>query len=706
MAVMIAPANERGKPKRLKLAIPGRLIRYNAIVLTHEFGPRESGRARGDAQVRRGCCLVRRHGHRMKLAAGTRLGPYEIAGPLGAGGMGEVYRATDTRLGRAVAIKTVHAPFSERFEREARAISALNHPHVCTLYDVGSFEGTGYLVMELVEGEPLRGPMPWKEAARRVAEVCDALDAAHRKGIVHRDLKPGNVLLTPLGVKVIDFGLARQEDAGETTVAGVTAAGVVMGTVAYMAPEQAAGRPADARSDLWAVGMILFEILSGRLPYRGGGASAILAEILDPSSLALELPPGVPGEARRIVEKLLAKDPAERYQHADDVAVDLRALGHEAQPRSAAIPPASRPAVRIRRWLWPALGIVALAAAAVFGALQWRAPDVHAPLPSKVPEANEYLQRAMLFLHTQQDLPRARQLLEKALALDPAFAHARAWYGFTHLLLIDAGLSNDTGWLYKAEAELRRALEDDSNSARAHSALAYVYLYQVKKELMQQEARKAMELDPNEKDGPLHLAMYHQWNGEYEQSQALLKQLLEADPLYYAARMNVGDNQRQMGDPAGCLAEQEKVLEQDPKNWYALALKAMAYLDAGNAPKAREALEAARALEPQNYLGRVLWALLLAVEGRRADAMQAMDAEVLKYGELINAASLVAEFYSVLGDRAKAVEWLDRAVRAGDERADWFERDPLLVNIRQEPRFRQIVDGIRYRQEQRRKSGR
>ena len=204
----------------------------------------------------------------MPLSSGARLGPYEVLAKLGRGGMGEVYRARDTRLGRDVAIKVVNAPFSERFEREARAISALNHPHVCTLHDVGSVEGTGYLVMELVEGEPLRGPMPWKEAARHAAEVCDALNAAHRKGIVHRDLKPGNVLLTTLGVKVIDFGLAKQEHAGETTVADATVAGTVVGTVAYMAPEQAAGRPVDARSDLWAAGMILFELLAGRLPYR------------------------------------------------------------------------------------------------------------------------------------------------------------------------------------------------------------------------------------------------------------------------------------------------------------------------------------------------------------------------------------------------------------------------------------------------------
>ena len=581
--------------------------------------------------------------------------------------MGEVYRGQDTRLRREVAIKTVNALFTERFEREARAISSLNHPNICTLYDVGSFEGTGYLVMELVEGEPLRGPMPWREAARHVAEVCDALDAAHRKRIVHRDLKPGNVLLTPLGVKVIDFGLAKQEYAGETTAAAATTAGTVLGTVAYMAPEQAAGGPADARSDLWAVGLLLFETLSGRLPFQGRSASAILAEILDPSALALEFPAGVPAEVVRIVQKLLVKDPAARYQHADDVAVDLRALGREAQPQGS-VPRARAQRARMRRWLWPALGAAVLAVVAVFGALQWRAPRVHGPLPSKVPEANDSYRRAMLFLSTQQDLPRARLLLEKALALDPSFAQARAYYGFTHALLIDSGQSNDTSWLYKAEAELRRALADDPNSARAHASLAMVYLYQGRKELMPQEARKAIELDPSEKDGPNFLALFHAWNGEYEQSQSLLKTLMDADPLFFPARVNFGDNLRQTGDPAGSIREQQTVLEQDPKNMIALMNMALACMTEGSAAKAREALAAARALEPQNYQVRLLWALQLAIEGRRADALQAMDTEVLKYGELIVGASIVAEFYAVLDDRSKSLEWLDRAVRVGDER--------------------------------------
>ena len=640
----------------------------------------------------------------MPLVAGQMLGPYLVVEKLGEGGMGEVYRARDTRLGREVAIKIVNAPFTQRFEREARAISALNHPHICTLYDVGTFDDSGYLVMELVEGQPLRGPMPWKEAARHVADVCDALEAAHRKGIVHRDLKPGNVLLTPLGVKVIDFGLARQEHAGQTTTVAATSAGAVMGTVAYMAPEQAAGGPTDARADLWAVGMVLFEILSGRLPFRGRSASAILSELLDPPALVLEFPPDVPAAVVRIVQKLLTKDPAGRYQHADDVAVDLRALVWEASQ-----PPSTAPQVRTvrtsralkRRWLWTSLAVVTLVVIAVLGVRQWRAPRVHAPLPSKIPEANEYLRRAMLFANTRQDIPRVRQQLEKALALDPRFAHARAWYGFTDALMIDSGISNDTTWLYRAEAELRQALEDDPNSARAHASLAMVYLYQGRKELIRQEAMKAMELDPGERDGPNLLALYHQYRGEYERSQALLTSLLDADPLFFPARVNVGDNLRQMGDPAGSIREQEKVLEQDPKNIPALVSMTLAYMAAGNVARTRETLGTARLIEPQNYLLQVLWALQLAIEGKRADALQAMDADVLKYGELVATASNVAEFYAVLGDRPKSLEWLDRAVRAGDERADWFERDPLLANIRQEPRFRQIVEGIRYRLERR-----
>ena len=190
----------------------------------------------------------------MSLTAGTRLGPYEVLSVIGAGGMGEVYKARDNRLDRIVAIRKNIGPFSERFEREARAIAKLNHPHICSLYDVGP----DYLVMEYVEGKPLQGPLPVDEALRLAKQILDAMEAAHRSGIVHRDLKPGNVLVTKTGVKLLDFGLAKTTEPdplnGMTVSAPLTGAGTILGTPQYMSPEQLQGTETDARTDIFAFG--------------------------------------------------------------------------------------------------------------------------------------------------------------------------------------------------------------------------------------------------------------------------------------------------------------------------------------------------------------------------------------------------------------------------------------------------------------------
>src|SRR5512139_1966427 len=209
----------------------------------------------------------------MTLAPGTRLGPYEILSALGAGGMGEVWKARDTRLDRLVAIKASLGPFSERVEREARAIAAVNHPHVCSLYDVGP----DYLVMEYVEGDCLRGPVPVAQALELAGQILDALEAAHAKGIVHRDLKPANILITKSGVKVLDFGLAKITHAPatdnaslvETRHVDLTAEGSLLGTLPYMSPEQVEGRDADARSDIFAFGVVLYELIAGARPFTG-----------------------------------------------------------------------------------------------------------------------------------------------------------------------------------------------------------------------------------------------------------------------------------------------------------------------------------------------------------------------------------------------------------------------------------------------------
>src|SRR6266852_5870405 len=218
-----------------------------------------------------------------RLTPGAQVGPYKIEAALGAGGMGEVYRAVDTRLKRAVAIKVAKENFGERFEREARAIAALNHPNICTLYDVGP----NYLVMELIEGPTLaeriqQGPVPLEEALGIAKQIADALEAAHEKGVVHRDLKPGNVKIKPDGVvKVLDFGLAKMPEtpaeAGATVSMGATQAGVILGTAAYMAPEQARGKPVDKRADIWAFGVVLYEMLTGKRLFGGETVSDTLA---------------------------------------------------------------------------------------------------------------------------------------------------------------------------------------------------------------------------------------------------------------------------------------------------------------------------------------------------------------------------------------------------------------------------------------------
>lgn len=257
----------------------------------------------------------------MTVVVGSKLGPYEILAPIGAGGMGEVWKARDTRLNRIVAVKVCAEQFGERFEREARAVAALNHPHICTLYDVGP----NYLVMEYIEGRTLKGPLPLAETLKYAAQICDALDAAHKQGIVHRDLKPANILVTRSGVKLLDFGLAkvkpnRVADDSTETIA-LTQANTILGTLQYMAPEQLEGKEADARSDIFAFGCVLYEMLTGRHAFEGKSQASLIAAILerDPPSIADSAPPALD----RVLGRCLAKDPEHRWESARDLKAEL-----------------------------------------------------------------------------------------------------------------------------------------------------------------------------------------------------------------------------------------------------------------------------------------------------------------------------------------------------------------------------------------------
>ncbi len=227
----------------------------------------------------------------MPLSAGDKLGPYVILAPIGAGGMGEVWKARDTRLDRVVAIKRMKGTHTARFEREARAIAALNHPHICQIYDVGP----DYLVMEYIEGKPLRGPLRVEEAVKLAAQIAAALEEAHGKGILHRDLKPGNILATASGVKILDFGLAKIGAPGAATAdssatLGLTEVGAILGTLAYMSPEQAKGEEADARSDIFSFGLVLYEMLSGRRAFLRSSPVETMAAIMRDEPASLDAP--------------------------------------------------------------------------------------------------------------------------------------------------------------------------------------------------------------------------------------------------------------------------------------------------------------------------------------------------------------------------------------------------------------------------------
>ena len=291
-------------------------VRQQVELLLDSHERAQSSAARSSAQSLNATGITR-------SLEGRRVGPYLVGARVGAGGMGEVYKARDTRLNRTVAIKVLPAHMAndsqarERFEQEARAVAGLNHPHICTLYDIGNQDGVDFLVMEYLDGDTLSGPIPAEEALRLATQIAGAVADAHRHGILHRDLKPGNVMLTTAGAKVLDFGLAKSMNAEP----GVTSTnvGTIVGTVAYMSPEQAAGKPLDARSDIFSFGAVLYEMLSGTRAFGGTTTGEVLSAVLrdDPAPLRPS------STLSSIVQKCLAKQPGQRYQTMDDVQAAL-----------------------------------------------------------------------------------------------------------------------------------------------------------------------------------------------------------------------------------------------------------------------------------------------------------------------------------------------------------------------------------------------
>lgn len=330
----------------------------------------------------------------MSLQNGVKLGPYEIIEPAGVGGMGEVYKAIDSRLDRTVAIKILpsnlagNADLRQRFEREAKAISSLNHSNICTLHDIGNQEGVDYLVMEFLEGETLserlsKGPLAYDEMLRIAIQIAGALDSAHRQGLIHRDLKPGNVMLTKDGAKLLDFGLAKlqmdnknnapKDMTAITQSTPLTSIGTILGTMQYMSPEQLEGKEADARSDIFAFGALLYEMATGKRAFEGTSQATLIAAIIErePTSLSVIMPM-TPPLFERLVKKCLSKDPDKRWQSASDLSDELHWISQSGSQVGIPIQVSARRRLRLR--MATVIAVVMTIVAASFGTIYFTQP--------------------------------------------------------------------------------------------------------------------------------------------------------------------------------------------------------------------------------------------------------------------------------------------------------------------------------------------
>jgi len=768
----------------------------------------------------------------MPLSVGDKLGPYEIIEPLGAGGMGEVYRAKDTRLGRDIAIKVLPDSFSsplarERFLREARACSALSHPNICAIHDLGDSEGRPYLVMELLEGQTLRHliashPIDPAKALEIAIQLARALEAAHSKGIIHRDIKPSNIVITPDGqVKVLDFGLAKIADAlpnspEETAIMDdLTVPGSALGTYAYMSPEQARGGSVDARSDIWSLGVVLYEMATGSQPFTGATSGAVLEGLLTRNPLPLrQRNPQIRPDLEPVVLQALAKEPSLRYQSAGELRAHLERLAHvppdsnvqsarppkwlipalagaalvililagvywarhagtrsESNPQSIAVLPfvnlssdqqqqyfsdglaedllnglAGIPNLRVTarasafqfrdknedprvigkklnvamilegsvRRQGPRIRITAQLVKAADGFLVWSdvydrdlndllstqeeiARAVTGALKiklaggtagqsggSKNPEAYTAFLQAQYFSHTRtkDGLEKAAAFYQQAVSLDPGYALAWARLGAVRAnQAAKAQIPLAEGYR-EAKEEVQRALAIDPNLSIAHAVMGWIQLsYDWNWPAADASLKRAIALEPGNAVVVQNTASLDKTLGRFDEGAELLRRGIALDPLNADFYYNLGLILTRAGKQEEAVTALHKALELRPEYGALHVFLAEVYLIQSRPQQALAELQK----EPDAELRLIVFPLVYHALGRKKDADTALRQLIAKLGS--DDAYQVAEAYAYLGDRDRALQWLDRAFSQRDAGLTEIQGDALLKNLQHDPRY-------------------
>jgi serine/threonine protein kinase len=620
------------------------------------------------------------------ILVGRVLGHYHVAAFLGAGGMGEVYLALDPRLDRTVALKILPPDLAsdpdrmQRFTREAKAASALNHPNVAVIFDVGESGGIPYIVMEHVEGHTLAAkiagqPLAVTDVIHIAAQVADALDAAHSKGITHRDIKPANLMLTPRGqVKVLDFGIAKMTQQEETSLTGQwsadgqTAVGSVIGSAAHMSPEQIVGRAVDSRSDLFSLGVAMYEMATGRLPFTGGTRAELIDRILHapPESITI-MNHGIPFELERITLRCLEKSLERRYQSARDLLTDLRELKRQIDTGIAAAKstigndPTSRDAAR--------------------------------PL-----EAYELVGRGRAHLLSGSffELPQAVSTFQAASELDPTYAAAHAGLALALCAQAISRAVPQREAFAEAKAAALRALAMDDECADAQVALGQVLFFSEWDWLgAERSFQRALEINPNHPEAYLHYGGLMEALGRLDRGLQLKQQALERDPTSALTLMLIAVsfwNQRRFDDTITWV---NKALDRDPTNLFARELRGGAYFKTGDLERMLEDdLTRAELLEiPEATLAAMKRVHAEIKEAYEAGGFQGATRCMLKHAPREagrgSAGLVLAVLHAEAGDLDTAFEHLDRAIDA---------RDPGLVHLAVAPQWDALRGDARFNQ--------